>query len=347
MLCLDFKFETENGTERIFDMIANNEVFSDNYQYQNGYLLSKNDCSFWRKCFKNLLETFLNNPNDYRLATITDVKKVLTVTDEISKIVTEKYTVQTDIKTYISSLDELHGDKIKLVSDDDPEAQLILADYYVDKEVREFTAAGSIANIVTKKDALAVQGLNEKGEKLFKNSVPGYKMFIVKNSENKPIGKFWMTYFEKLKLVSLGCWFGKPHWGNGYAFDTITTILRKFQEDKIKVPVRMSIEPSNPKSLRACEKGIQKFGFKDFKMEENSENIFYMPNYTLKQNFFTVEYEYKIDDEVPNQVIISTYVDGEKLRDDYKKEKNQIRPEILENKHRKVTYLQFLLTPIY
>ncbi len=81
-----FRFETEDGNEKIFDLIANNEVFSKNRQYANGYLLSKNDYSFWRRCFKDLLETFLNNPSDYRLATIADAKKVLLVTDEILQI---------------------------------------------------------------------------------------------------------------------------------------------------------------------------------------------------------------------------------------------------------------------
>lgn len=84
-----FEFETENGNKKNFDLIASDEVLSENHQYPNGYLLSKNDYSFWRTCFKNLLETFLSNPNDHRLATISDAKKVLFVTDEILKAVVE------------------------------------------------------------------------------------------------------------------------------------------------------------------------------------------------------------------------------------------------------------------
>ncbi|MDR2074024.1 MAG: Gfo/Idh/MocA family oxidoreductase [Oscillospiraceae bacterium] len=82
-----FTFVTDDGQEKVFDLIADNELFSENHQYSNGYLLSKNDCSFWRKCFKNLLETFFRDPDDCRLTTLADAKKVLYTIDEILKIV--------------------------------------------------------------------------------------------------------------------------------------------------------------------------------------------------------------------------------------------------------------------
>lgn len=85
-----FKFETENGTQKIFDLIENGQVSSKNNRYDNGYLLSKNEYSFWRSCFKNLLSTFLYDIDDHRLAKISDAKKVLQICDFLTENLNSK-----------------------------------------------------------------------------------------------------------------------------------------------------------------------------------------------------------------------------------------------------------------
>lgn len=243
-----------------------------------------------------------------------------------------------DIPRYISSLCELQSKRVKLCDDNDPEAQLELAELFMNKDVREYLTAGNY-NFSSVKDALTCQGLNEKGEKLFIDLEPGYKMFIVKILTGQPIGKCWVE-FEKTGKINIGCWFGKLYWGNGYALDAIKTMLTKLYEDKIACPIIISTKLENINSLSAVEKGIEKFKVDDLLIEDKIK-------YSLEQKIVSYVYEFKIDERDPDFVIICVYVSDNNIYGDLKRPKALIRPELIEKGRRELKSLQLELIPIY
>lgn len=239
-------------------------------------------------------------------------------------------------KNYISSLGELQGEKIKLCDYDDSESNLILAKQYLefDEETRNLYFSGM--NINEPEDILLINKFWEQ---------VGAKIFIIKNSENKPVGHAQAAFMENVG-VNIGVGLAKQFWGKSYAVDVAEAIMKKLYEDKITTPICINIEPENAKSLKALEKGAKEFGVENFAID-GAQKVFNTDKYRIGQKSMNFEMAYKIDEENSDFVIISMYSSGNKMYPDGKVLKRIIKPELLEKGSFETEFLYFEITPIY
>lgn len=243
----------------------------------------------------------------------------------------------------MATLGELQGEKVRLCENDDPESQLILAEYCLDDDVRKFVFF--LGEYHTVSELLQFLGIDEKGEKISKELSPGYKPFIIKDLENnQPMGKCWLDCLGE--DIDIGYWIGAPFRGNGYVADAVKTILENFYENKITTPLSISIKPMNDKSLGALKKIIRSLGFENFTINKNFEGIFESPKYKLEQKTYVLSEKFNIDPENPDLVVVSVYISGQKV-DEFRKIKKLFNSEYIEKGHLEIEYLKFLFTPIY
>ena len=248
-----------------------------------------------------------------------------------------------EVETYMATLGELQGEKVRLCDNDDPESQLILAEYALDDDVCKFVFF--LGEYHTAGELLQFLGIDENGEKISKDPCPGYKPFIIKNLEtNQPMGKCWLDCSSE--DIDISYWIGKQFRGNGYVADAVKTILERFYEDKITMPLSISIRSINDKSLGALKKIVRSLGFENFTINKDFEGIFESPKYKLEQKAYILSEKFDIDPENPDLVVVSVYISGQKV-DEFKKIKKLFNSEYIEKGHLEIEYLKFLFIPIY
>ncbi|MDR1418467.1 MAG: GNAT family N-acetyltransferase [Endomicrobium sp.] len=128
-----------------------------------------------------------------------------------------------DVKSFISLLGELQDEKVRLCNYyTDHKLQAILAKHYIEFDEESFNFFFSGANLNSMEDFLIYQKSFEKNE--------NYRVFIIKDLENNPVGQIGMEYWAPLGGINVSYAIAKQYWGNGYALDAVKTIMKQFYE---------------------------------------------------------------------------------------------------------------------
>lgn len=249
-----------------------------------------------------------------------------------------------EIEMFIENLPGLYGEKIKLVDENDPEAQLNLAGYFLDEDVYKYLdGSARFSNI---NDVLVYNNLNEKGEKVSECHVSGYKMFIIKDLQDKPVGKCCISinYFGN---VNISGWVAKLFWSKGYACDVIKTVIKYFYDNEIKVPISIGADFSNTNSLHLLKKVLNELNFKDIDLNDlETKKFFTSSKYCLEQKPVIFKQEFKVDEEDSDLINITSYI-FEQTVSQCQKNRKWVKPELIESGTLETKHVEFLLTPVY
>lgn len=240
-----------------------------------------------------------------------------------------------DIKIYISQLGELKGEQVKLCDYlSDPESQRILAEHFINYDEESLSFAFVGANFQNAYDIMLFQ-------KTFAECKYD-KFWIIKDSENNPVGTLGLQPWEPLNGVNISCNIAKKYWGKGHALEATKTVMQKFYEDKVTAKIFIGAELENAKSLRALEKGAKALEIEDFDWA-NKTKVFSSKKYSLEQKEIKCEATYEIDDEDADYVICSFST----LVGNYRFLKRLIKPEFIETGRFDVKCSYCIITPAY